>query len=231
MNVIKFILLLVFVIQLVGCDSGADEVIQPDFETDSKNKYFAKYDQGADLMLEREQLISSYPSATVYLSLPSTNSLIVSMSDDDAIKYEEASPDNLTPYFQYRETSDFEELAMWSRFYYSDEDFHEFKQFIDSIFYSSVGDELNFTFLNDNYTGQVSSIKQTELGHTYISIRTKNSNLIASTIHYTSSVITAKIFFENSRKKYRFEYTEVLKLGFLFPAYEYDYLVGGLGLE
>jgi len=231
---IRSFCLLIFVMFSLGCvdQSDNDDALAPDpiVEEDPLARYFLRFSESSNIEEEVERVQREYSTAVINSQLPSTKSVILSLSKDDAdaIRLEEHV---LTPYFLYGETDDFEEIVGWSRYYFSDNDFLVFKQLIDNIYFSSVGDEINFTYLDNTYSGEVKSYKTHDSGSVFISVGSKEGQMTNLTVFFASSFDSAKLYFNDSQTQYKYEYNQYYESGYLLPLHEYKYLVGALELD
>ncbi|MBL4798113.1 MAG: hypothetical protein JKY50_11910 [Oleispira sp.] len=232
---IRLFYLSIFVVFSLGCVGQSDngDVLIPDpvVEEEPLSRYFFKLSENSNIEEEVERVQREYSTAIVHSQLPSTESIILSLSKDDAddIQLEEGSV--LTPYFEYGETHDLEGIVGWSRYYFSDDDFLVFKQHIDNIYFSSVGDEINFTYLDNTYSGEVKSYKTHDSGSVFISVGSKEGQMTNLTVFFASSFDSAKLYFDDSQTQYKYEYNQYFGSGYLLPLHEYKYLVGALELD
>lgn len=232
---IRVFCLSIFVMFTLGCEDQSDngDILIPDpiVEVESLARYFLSFSESSNIEEEVDRVQKEYSTAVIYSQLPSTKSVILSLSKDDADNLQLEEENVLTPYLGYGETNDFEEIVDWSRYYFSDDDFLVFKQHIDNIYFSSVGDEINFTYLDNIYSGEVKSYKTHDSGSVFISVGSKEGQMTNFTVFFASSFDSAKLYFNDSRIQYKYEYNQHFGSGYLLPLQEYKYLLGALELD
>lgn len=233
---IRIFCLTIFVLFSLGCkdqsESSETLILEPIAEGDVLGEYFLRFSESSILDEEIDRIQSEYPTAVIYSQLPSTNSVILSVSKDDADDIQQEGEGHvLTPYFGYGETNDFEEIVGWSRYYFSEDDFLVFKQHIDNIYFSSVGDEVNFTFLGSLYSGEIKSYETHDIGSVFVRVGSKEGQMSDLTVSFNSGFDSAKLYFGDSQVRHVYEYNQHIGLGYLFPLHEYKYLLGALELD
>jgi len=230
----KVYLLVVFCAFLQGCGSedGAPKNNQISIESLAieTTKYFISAAIDDDLNVLSEELTNEFSSLVIEQTLLSGHSLLVISSIEDYELIESSNYEfDLTKYYAYNETSDFNEIVDWSRFFVSEADSLQWKSDIDNLYNLMPNDEVEINLMNRAFVGTIKKNEITDLGNRFVVVNLDSdySGTIVG-VYFGARLTSGKIYSGND-EPYEFEFDG--DYGYVIPQYELRYIQGALGSQ
>ena len=234
-------LIVVFSIMTQACFTDGDSRIIPDDDTQTKTsleaelitdetkKFFITTVNDSNLAQLSVSLSDEFGSINIEKTLPSSASLLVvtSTNDYDLIRASNYGFE-ITDYYAYNQTSDFDEIMTWSRFFVSEQDALQWKNDIEAMKNLMPNDEVSINLVGIETMGVVDTNETTALDNQSlkININSEQSWTYLRVIYGDDSII-GSIYAGSETYEFWFKGDE----GYVIPQYELKYLQGAFELD